>query len=58
MLSKLQLPSLRTIVQDAHKNGAVANRFRVTPEEADRIRRADATSGILRCAHFLASGRS
>jgi hypothetical protein len=38
---KIKLPTLRTVVQNAHKNGAVANRFRVSPEEAVRIRNAE-----------------
>jgi len=42
---KLGPPSLCMVVQDAHKNGAVANRFRVTREEAERIRRAEAKGG-------------
>jgi hypothetical protein len=42
---KIRLPTLRTVVQDAHKNGAVANRFRVSPEEAARIRRAEKSGG-------------
>jgi len=45
---KLRLPSLRTVVQDGWKNGAGARRFRVTPEEADRIRRAEA-AWLSRC---------
>jgi hypothetical protein len=42
---KIKLPTLRTLVQDAHKNGAVANRFRVTEQETAEIRRAEARGG-------------
>jgi hypothetical protein len=45
MLSKLQLPSLRGLVEGAHKNGAVANRLRLSGNEADRIRKAEAAGG-------------
>ncbi len=34
-------PTLHNLVQDAHKNGAVSNRFSVTREEAARIRKAE-----------------
>jgi hypothetical protein len=42
---KIKLPSLRNLVTDAHRSGAVANRFRVTPDEATRIRRAERRGG-------------
>jgi hypothetical protein len=35
-------PTLHNLVQDAHKKGAVSNRFSVTKEEAARIRKAEA----------------
>jgi hypothetical protein len=42
---KLRLPSLRTVVQNAWKNGAVTNRFQVSQEEAARIRQAERKGG-------------
>jgi hypothetical protein len=42
---KLRLPSLRTLVQDASRSGAVANRFQVSREEAERIRKAERQGG-------------
>jgi hypothetical protein len=42
---KFRLPSLRTVVHDAHKNGAVVNRIRVSPDEAGRIRKAERQGG-------------
>jgi hypothetical protein len=45
---KIKLPSLRNIVTDAHRNGAVANRFRVSPEEVARIRKAEQKGDGLR----------
>jgi hypothetical protein len=42
---KLRLPSLASVVQDAHRNGAIVNRFRVTLDEANRIRQAEAAGG-------------
>jgi hypothetical protein len=42
---KIKLPSLRNLVTDAHRNGAVANRFRVTQDEAARIRKAESRGG-------------
>jgi hypothetical protein len=36
---KIRLPSLRTVVHDAHKNGAVANRFRFSPQDVAGIRK-------------------
>jgi hypothetical protein len=45
---KIKLPTLRTVVQDAHKNGAVANRFRVSLEEVQRIRAAEKKGDGLR----------
>lgn len=41
----MKLPSLRTLVQGAYRMGAVANRFRVTPEEVKRIRAAEKVGG-------------
>jgi len=38
---KLRVPSLRTLVQDAHRNGAVVNRFRVDASDVARIREAE-----------------
>jgi hypothetical protein len=45
---KIRLPSLRNIVTDAHRNGAVANRFRVSSEEVRRIRAAEKKGNGLR----------
>ena len=42
---KIKPPSLRNLVTDAHRNGAVANRFSVTPDEASRVRRAERRGG-------------
>ena len=41
----MKLPSLRTLVQGAHRMGAVANRFRVNAEEVERIRAAEKAGG-------------
>ena len=45
---KIKLPSLRNLVTDAHRNGPVANRFRVSPEEVARIRKAEKNGEGLR----------
>jgi hypothetical protein len=45
---KIKLPSLRNIVTDAHRMGAVANRFSVTPQEVTRIREAEQSGNGLR----------
>jgi hypothetical protein len=41
-------PTLHNLVQDAHMDGAVANRFRVSPEEVKRIRAAEKNGEGLR----------
>ena len=41
----MKLPSLRTLVQGAHRMGAISNRFRVSNEEAQRIRDAEKSGG-------------
>jgi hypothetical protein len=42
---KIKLPTLKSLVTGAHRNGAVANRFSVTTEEAAEIRKAEARGG-------------
>jgi hypothetical protein len=42
---RLRLPSLKSIVHGAHRMGATSNRFSVSQDEADRIRRAEAQGG-------------
>jgi hypothetical protein len=40
-----KVPSLKSLVQGAHKNGATSATFKVTPAEAAEIRRAEAAGG-------------
>jgi hypothetical protein len=42
---KFKLPTLRSIVQTAHKNGAASIRFSLTPGEVKRIRKAERKGG-------------
>jgi hypothetical protein len=42
---KLRLLSLRNLIQDASRSGAVVNRFQVSKENADRIRKAERQGG-------------
>lgn len=41
----MKLPTLKNIVQGALKTGVGATRFRVSREEADRIRKVEETTG-------------
>jgi len=45
---RLRLPSLKSIVYGAHRMGATSNRFSVSHDEAERIRRAEKKGDGLR----------